>query len=80
MTFLALRHRLWKVISRQIKAMKQNSCIRMEARNWSRPDLSLEGLLLGSEAMAAPLAVRAPIMVSRPTKVDITRPGCMGDR
>ena len=80
MMFLALRHRLWKVISKKMKPIKQNNCIRMEARNWSRPDLSLEGLLVGSETMAAPLAVRAPIMASRPTKVDITRPGCMGAR
>lgn len=78
--FLALMQRLWKTISRNIKPMKQNSCSRMEARNWSRPDRSLEALLDGLDAMAAPLAVRAPITASRPTKVDITRPGCMGAR
>lgn len=78
--FFALMQRLWKVTSRNIKPMKPSSCSRMEARNWSRPDRSLEALLVGSDSMAAPLDVRAPIITSRPTKVDITRPGCIGAR
>ncbi len=78
--FLALMQRLWKVISRNTKPMKQNSCSRMEARNWSRPDRIWEALLDRFATRAAPLAVRTPIMASRPTKVDITRPGCMGAR
>lgn len=72
--------RLWKMISKKIKPMKQNSCNRIEARNWSRPDRILEALLDGLATKAAPFAVRAPITASRPTKVVITRPGCMGAR
>lgn len=77
---LARRHLRWNVASRATKAKKHTTCSKIEARIRPRPTLSSVALLSRLLTLAAPLPVRMPTTISRPTKVEITRPGWMGDR
>lgn len=56
------------------------TCKRMEARSKAFPALMSEGVASALATLAPPLPVRAPMTASRPTKVDMTRPGWIGLR